>query len=202
MMTKKTTQPVKDPFSGIFASVVLALVTSNFLANLIEDKIGIYFSFLGNAFWQTNLVAGLFVGIVLADPIGVLTDKRQVSYALARLAIGFLSGILLQTFLITPIAGDGMSMYLFLMLFTMLVPLYLAANWAQNALEERGILLSEKVSVVVLRVLSLPDRAVIVLTMALSFAFFWVFSETFATTFVTMAIILAATTFYVAFTRV
>lgn len=188
-----------DPFAGFLASIALALLASNMLAAYATDLILLLFSLADPDIWKTNIAAGFFVGVVLADPVGFLIHKRPVKMALAKLLFGFFLGIAVQITFVMPLAGEAMSRFVFLILATLLLPVLFVIESYKDYLNARGISFGEVVAKQSLRVMNLPDRLLIVVTMAASFFAFWQYGNDVETAMIVIGSVLAVTTLFVAF---
>ena len=163
----------RDPNVGYFASVMVAFLASGWIAGLIIDLVAansIYFSPEG---WRANIAAGLFVGIVFANPVGVFIAKASIVGAALRLIIGICAGMAAQVAIIAPIAGDRMSHFLFLVLAGLAVPAFLVTRNVLRVLFGRNIEPTQVIKRMSLWVLNLPDRIMFIVLMSASFTVFW-----------------------------
>jgi len=198
-MNSKNDITERDPFAGFFASVVLALLASNTVAGLVVALVFKHIPFLTPEMWKTHIAAGLFVGIVLTDPVGTLIQNRPWARALTKFGLGFCIGVLLQILIVMPLAGGGMSKFVFLILAVLLLPIMFCYESYKEYMRARGLILSEVVARHSLHVMSLPKRLLIVIIMAISFGLFWVYGTDIASSLAAMGLVLVATTLTVAF---
>lgn len=144
-----------DHLGGFFASVVLALLVCTFGVSAIRWVLAMFDVALSPQV-AYDLAAALFVGLLMADPFGTFLNRMQARRAVSRFILGFGFGWGLQHFVVTPIAGGGVSMFVFLALSLILLPLMLAMNALERVLDSRGIVLGEEVSRGIVRVLRMP----------------------------------------------
>ncbi len=163
----------RDPIVGYFASVVVAFLASGWIAGLIFEFVAensIYFSPEG---WRASIAAGLFMGIVFANPVGVFIAKTSIVGSALRLIMGIGVGMAAQVAIIAPFAGDGMSHFLILMLAVLAVPALLFTRKVLRLLFGRDIEATEVIMGMSLWVLNLPDRIMFIVLMSASFTVFW-----------------------------
>ncbi len=201
-MSKTSTPRTADPLTGYFSSVMLALLVSHTLASLIVDFAAAHIYLPSVEIWRYNTASGLFLGLVLADPVGAIIDRVPLRNVLIKFVLGFALGVIIQVALVTPFAGEGLSRFLFLFIATILVPVIIFISRLKITLAMRGTDLATEASLHALRVLGLSDRALIILLMVSTFAGFWLLSPDLQTTILCMAAVLAGTTLYVIFVHV
>lgn len=201
-MTTQSPATKTDPLSGYFSSVMLALLLSHTLASLLIDLISNHIYLPGVDLWRYNVASGLFLGLVLADPVGAVISRIPMRNVLVKFVLGFALGVIIQVTLVTPLAGGGLSRFVFLFIATLLVPVIYSLNKLKIRLAENGTDIASELAFYSLRILGLPDRALIILAMSLSFAGFGIFSPDPQTTIICMSAVLAATTLYVLYVHV
>jgi len=200
----KATQPKKatDPFTGFLASIALALLSSNMLAGYAVDMVGRLTVLSTPEIWKINGAAGFFVGVVLADPVGMLIQKRPVGLAIVKFILGFTLGMTIQTTFVMPLAGEGMSRYVFLILAALLLPILFVIESYKEYIRAHQISPGELIAKPVLRILNLPDRILFVFTMLISFAGFWCFGNDIRDVLVVIGSVLIGTALFVAFVKI
>ena len=181
---------------------MLALLLSHTLASLLVDFVAGYIYLPGVDLWRYNVASGLFLGLVLADPVGAIIGRVPLRNVLVMFVLGFALGVIIQITLVKPLAGDGLSRFVFLIIATLFVPVIYSLHRLRTYLSARGTDISSEVAYYGLRVMGLPDRMLIVLIMVLSFLGFWLFSPDPQTTIICMSAVLAATTLYVVYVQV
>ncbi len=196
-VSTQSTQKTSDPLSGYFSSVMLALLMSHTLASFAVDFAATRFYLPSIDLWRYNIASGLFLGLVLADPVGAVITRIALRNVVIKFALGFALGVIIQMTLVTPFAGGGLSRFVFLFIATLLVPVIYSLNRLHAFLAERGTDLSSEIAYYALRVMNLPDRGLIILIMTASFAGFWLFSPDPETTILCILAVLAMTTVYV-----
>ncbi len=164
-----------DHLGGFFASVVLALLACTWGASGVLWVLG-QVGLPAPATLGHDISAALFVALLIADPIGTFLNKTPPKRMLYRAVCGFLFGWVFQHFFVTPIAGGGVSMFVFLALSLVLLPLMVAVNAIERALERRGIEVSEQVGRGVIRVLRLPRAVPVAASVVVAFQLLWWFT--------------------------
>ncbi len=162
----------RDPFTGYFVSVAIALLISGWLGGLMRDQLSALLASPMAPAWRVNFGAGIFLGISFANPVGVAAVGLSARRAALRFSIGFVVGLLTQVALFTPIAGAQMSTYLFLLLAAMVVPLVVTTDWVRRHMARRGAEPGKAARNWVSRLLGLPDQVLFIVLMGLSFAAF------------------------------
>ena len=198
-MTSEEHNTSPDLFSGYFASILLALLVSHLLSGLTITQIAPWFNLENEMAWSHNLAAGFFVGLVFADPVGVLLSRKPVFRALGKLVFGFVVGVLLQAAVVMPIAGEGMARFVFLIFMMVLLPFVFWLNNLTAYLTNRGIVPSEIVASKALKVMSLSDRALIIALMVLTFVGLVAFGATLQTTATFMTTVMVMSVLYVSY---
>jgi len=136
-------QPGPDRMAGFFASVVAALIISGLLVRPTLFLLGALFAFEASPNFIRNLTSALFLGVVLADPVGAWLRKRSLKRTIAKACIGISLGGFLQHYLVTPIAGTAVSQMIFLLLTLALLPILIGMQALERMLLKRGIVVSE-----------------------------------------------------------
>ncbi len=162
----------RDPFTGYFVSVAIALLVSGWLGGLLQHLISQLAGSPMDPAWRVNFGAGIFLGISFANPVGVAAVGLPARRAALRFSIGFVVGLLTQVALFTPIAGVRMSTYLFLLLAAMVVPLVVTTERMRRYMAGRGAEPGRVARDRLSRLLGLPDRVLFIGLMGLSFAAF------------------------------
>ncbi len=191
-----------DPLSGYFTSVMLALLVSHAAASVLVDPAAQYFDMRLIDMWRNNTASGLFLGLVIADPVGAVIARRSWQSALMKFALGCVLGVILEITLVTPYAGQGMSRFVFLFIATLLVPVIYGLHRLQLYLRRHDTDLQTEIARIGLWIMGWADRALIVVIMVTSFAGFWLYSPEPRTTIVCMALVLLITTLYVIYAKV
>ncbi len=157
-----------QPYVGYFASIVLAIICADWMATYLVTQAGELLQRQTSAAWQVNIAAGLFLGIVLANPIGTVVSHGSVFFAALRFATGFGIGMAIQISIFTPMAGEGMSNFLFLLMAGLAQPItkLLVQLWSYlNSFDMHPLI----------RLLNASDRLFFVTLMGVSFAGFSVY---------------------------
>lgn len=196
MSTKKTHEKA-DPLAGYFSSVMLALLISHIAGSVLIDFVARFINLSAIEIWRYNTASGLFLGLVMADPVGAIISRVPWRNVLIKFLFGFAIGVVIQVTLVTPFAGGGLSRFIFLFIATLLVPVIYSLNRLQSHLATHGSDIETELAHYALWLMYWPDRLLIVGIMVLSFAGFWLWSPNANTTIICMAGVLAATTFYV-----
>ena len=134
-MTNDFTAPSQDEYTGYFASIILALLGSTMLASLVTPYFVGWFNLQNSDTWFNNITAGFFAAVVCANPVGLLIARNSIWRAGAKFLIGFLGGFLLQMTIIQPLAGAGVSRFIFLILAVMVLPIMYLASQISDYLE-------------------------------------------------------------------
>ncbi len=190
----------RDPFTGYFVSVALALLVSGWLGEVMQHQLS---RLLANPMapeWGVNFGAGIFLGISFANPVGVAAIGISARRAALRFSIGFVVGLLTQVALFTPIAGVRMSTYLFLLLAAMVVPLVMTTDRVRRYMARRGAEPGRAARNALSRLLGLPDRVLFILLMGLSFAAFMGLAQGLAQVSLALGAVLVAVSATVALT--
>ncbi|MGB5556615.1 MAG: hypothetical protein WBN04_01245 [Paracoccaceae bacterium] len=201
-MNPQTPPKTADPLTGYFSSVMLALLISHTLASTLVDFAAGHFYLPLAELWRYNVASGLFLGLVLADPVGAIINRVPLRNVLVKFVLGFAAGVIIQVSLVTPLAGGGLSRFVFLFIATMLMPVFYSLNRMHAHLAANGSDVATEIAHYSLWIMGWPDRALIIVTMVLSFGGFWLFSPDLQTTIIFMGAILAATTLYVIYVRI
>jgi len=172
-----------DHLGSFFATVVLALLACTWGAWLLTSFARLL-QFDTPISWGYNLTAALFVAFLLADPIGSYLRRLPLKRVLARALAGLILGGSLQHLVVTPIAGGGVSMFVFLVMSLVILPMLVVLNSAERYLDSRGIVVSEHVGRGVLSVLQMPRAIPVALLVLIVFQLFWWIKPTPAETFV------------------
>jgi len=165
-----------DAFAGYFASVILALIISSRLAGVLVEQIAAFSDNSLSASWHANMTAGLFLGIVAANPFNALSSGSAIWWVCLKLGAGFVMGLLIQIWVFTPFTGDGMSNYLFLLLASLGIPAMMLKGWVHSFMMRRGLVPEMPTSKLVSGFLNWSDRSVFVFLMGLSYAGFIVYA--------------------------
>lgn len=189
----------RDPFLGYFMSVAVALLASGWLAGLISGPVAELSDYFSPKSWRANIAAGLFVGIVCANPVGTILARGSAVRSALRLVLGLGIGLAAQVVVIAPFAGDGMSHFLFLMLAVLAAPALLCARRILDVLGRRKIVPKDALADVALRLLRLPDRIMFIILMSASFTVLWRFSLDPGGVLIVLGAALAVITGWVAF---
>lgn len=200
MKTDKTINR-NDIYLGYFAGVVLALLTSGWLADVFVTQLVKVVALEDANVWRVNIAAGLFFGVSFANPAGILISKTPVKRSLKFLSAGFIFGVVAQSIFFTPIAGAGMSNFLRLLTVGSVVPLSMLANQANNLLRAHGIEPKDAIAERVLAFMQWPDRVLFILLMGVSFAVFWRFTVTTEQVLVALGSVLTVMTVAIALRR-
>ncbi len=187
-----------DPFVGYFASIVLALVISNFMAAFMIGQLSELLKADISYAWQVNLAAGLFLGISALNPVGELIGRTSLRRAVIRFVVGFSIGLITQFAVFTPMAGEAMSRFLFLLIVAIALPLSIIISKIQAKLEELNLDLFARPRRVLEKVLGASDRLLFISFMALSFTGFWFFVSGPVQLMVVLGTVLAVLVIYVA----
>lgn len=201
-VTDMTTTKAHDPLSGYFTSVMLALLVSHAAASAIVEFVAGLVDLPLIEIWRNNTASGLFMGLVLADPVGAVITRNPWRKVVVKFVLGFALGVIIEVSLIRPFAGQGMSRFLFLFIATLLVPVIYSLNRMHIYLRDHDTDLQTEIARYGLWVMGWADRALIVVIMATSFAGFWLFSPQPLTTIICMALVLLLTTLYVIYARI
>ena len=172
-MNAANKSPARDPFFGYFASVAIALFASAWIAGLIFAPVAELSKHFPPEGWRANIAAGLFMGIIFANPVGVLIAKTSIIRSALRLVLGIVVGMITQITIVAPFAGDGMSHFLFFILAVLAVPAFLLLRQVLNFLFGPEMTPTEAFSRIALWVLHLPDRIIFIILMSASFTVFW-----------------------------
>ncbi len=194
--------PQNDPLAGYFASVVFGLLASSMLADFMVDTLVRFFPNIDVTAWRVNLAAGYFIGIAFANPVGAYLTGSGRRRSAIRMVIGFIGGVAIQKFILSPVAGTGMSHFMLLLVAGIAVPGILMVGWLRQFLDKRGILPADQLATGVLRILSWPDRLLFVLLMGTSFTLFWRLSATPSQVMMILAAVLIMLTFWVTMRQV
>lgn len=197
-MTTNDDINVSDRYLSYIAGVLLALVSSAWLADGLVMQIARVIPFEPDPALQVNIAAGLFFGISFSNPIGSLIAKTPWKRSMYLLVGGFLFGLAAQPLLITPIAGASLSNFLHLLLAAAMVPLAICTKRVNVLLVKRGIQVSETLARYGLTVARLPDRVLFILLMSASFAAFWRFAATTQQVLITLTTVLTLLTAVIA----
>ena len=201
-MTSKSSPTKPDPLAGYFSSVMLALLVSHTLATMLLDTVAGIIYVPAIDLWRYNVASGLFLGLVLADPVGAIITRVPWRNVLVKFVLGFALGFIIQVSLVTPFAGGGLSRFVFLFIATLLVPVFYSLNQLHSYLARHDTDLKTEVADYALWLLWFPDRLLIIVLMILAFTGFWALSLDAQTTILIRAVILALTTLYVVVVRV
>lgn len=200
-MTKNKKLNGSDIYLGYFAGVVLALLTSGWLADVFVSQL-VNIVALENAHaWRVNIAAGLFFGVSFANPVSILISKTPVRRSLIFLTAGFIFGAIAQSTVFTPIAGTGMSNFLRLLTVGSVVPLSMFAKQVNILLQARGINPKDAIARQVVALTRWPDRLLFILLMSASFAVFWRFTETTEQVLIALGSVLTVLTVTIALRR-
>jgi len=172
-MNAAENKQTRDPIVGYFASVVVAFLASGWIAGLIFELVAENSNYFSPEGWRANIAAGLFMGIVFANPVGVVIARTSIVGSVLRLIIGIGVGMAAQVAIIAPFAGDGMSPFLFLMLAVLALPVLLFTRKVLKLLFGRDIEPTEVIMGMSSWVLNLPDRIMFIVLMSASFTVFW-----------------------------
>ncbi len=197
---KKDTNGTHEPFAGYFASVAFALIISGWLAGAIFQFLTGFLALPLSAEWRVNLGAAIFLGLSFANPVGVATVKSSLRRAVLRFSAGCVAGLLTQVSLFTPLAGERLSTYLFLVLSALMVPLVVTTGWVREQLAARGIRPGEALIGVALRLVQLDNRLLYILFMAASFGLFLLLADGMVQSALGVGAVLAIITLLVALT--
>jgi len=197
-MTAAPEKEPHEPFVGYFASIVLALVCSAWLAGILLDQFSIIAAVELSQTWRVNFTAGLFLGIAAANPVGTFIAKTSRRRAVLRFALGFFAGAWIQALVFTPFAGDGLSNIMFLMLAGSAVPASLFLDWFRDHLEKTNHALTRRTARYGGRLLNISDRLTFVTLMAVSFAGFWAYTTNIAQVLTVLGAVLGGLVLFVA----
>ncbi len=182
-----------DPLTGYVPSVALALFLCGRLGALLHHSLAAAFPALMPAGARIDLAAGLFLGIALANPVGLILSNASGLAGLLRFGIGLVAGALVQHAVFTPIADEAMSPYLYLLLAAFAIPVMGLVRVVRRALGRRGILFAgEGPPDSAVRLLDFSDRAWFVFFMIATFAVLSYFSTDVASTLGVLAIVVLA----------
>ena len=187
-----------DPLTGYMFSVVLALLISRpagyFLYSQIAD---IFRTPLAEA-WSSYFATAFFVATVAASPARVWLVRAPVSAALIRFGAGFGAGIVLQKYLIAPVAGQTTATFILLLLAAMIMPFLVTFDRCRACVQGRRSALREDILNVILKMVNIPNRVVFVVLMAFAFLGFLTFVHTLLATALVIVAMLAIVTTVVA----
>jgi hypothetical protein len=166
------------PVFGYFASIAVAFLASGWIAGMVSGPVAGMSDYFSPASWRATIAAGLFVGIVFANPVGAFVARTSafsssLVKSVLRFFLGLGVGIAMQVIVVAPFAGNGMSHFLFLMLAMLAVPALLCVRKAQAFLTGRGFAPARALARMVSWMLDLPDRIVFIILMSGSFTVFW-----------------------------
>lgn len=190
-----------DQYLAYVASVMLALLTSAWLARLLVGQLVRFMpnlTDLAAQSLQVNIAAGLFFGISFANPVGLIIARYSGKIALALLLGGFCFGVVAQNLVFTPLAGDGLSNFVRLMAAATAVPLAMFVKQVSGFLAGRDIVVADKLASAVLRVARWPDRFLFILLMTISFLIFWRYTASTQQVLIALAGVLTVLTGVVA----
>ncbi len=159
----------QDPFVGYFASVAIALFVSGWLAELLIGQFSGLLPVTAIEGLTINIAAGLFLAIAFSNLIGTAIRRGSLRNSAIRFVLGFCSGMIIQDTVFTPVAGHGMSNFLFLLVAGAAVPVVFAARWLGASMGGH----SESWANKTLKVLSASDRVIFVTLMMVSSLLFW-----------------------------
>lgn len=196
-MNYEPPKTTSDIGAGLSVSILLALLLCTVMSEFLVELAAGLFHLTALDIWKGNIAAGLFLGIVIADPVGTYVRKSPPLHAVIRFGVGLIAGIFVQIAIVTPMAGGGMSRFVFLIFALFLVPLMFATHRVREYMDHNNIILKEEFSRPALWVMDLPVRLLIVGTMLISFTAFWKLGQSIQDTLHAMAIILVITTIYV-----
>lgn len=174
---KSAKQKYQDPFVGYFASVALALLGSGWMAGLIVAPISAHMSEQITQGLTVSIAAGLFLAVAFSNLIGTIIRRASLRAAFIRFVLGFVLGWFIQVSVFTPMAGHGMSNFLFLLVAGAAVPVVYLAQHLRVFLNSHGFAAGDTFLQMVLRAFGLSDRAIFVSLMAVSSILFWLFAK-------------------------
>ena len=181
---------------------MLALLISHTAASELVDFVAGLIYLPTVEIWRYNIASGLFLGLVMADPVGAIINRVQLVNVVVKFVLGFALGVIIQVSMVTPFAGGGMSRFLFLFIATLLVPVFYGLNKLKIYLAGNGTDITTEAAHISLWIMGWHDRLLIVAVMALSFLGFWLIAPEVQTTIICMAVVLVATTLYVIYVEV
>lgn len=184
-----------DRLTGFLGDLVLAMLASFWGVWLLEIFVFTRFEFSLGANTGLALRAGLFVGVMFADPVGAILNKDHFGRVLLRALAGCALGAALQYFVVTPLAGNRVSLFVFLALSIVYLPLMLLFSAATTFLEKKGIRPSVLIVKGALAFLRLPRPAPLGLAFLLALPLFWQIGPSFS---VSLVVLLAAAGFLLA----
>ncbi|MGJ8583268.1 MAG: hypothetical protein ACSHXD_04175 [Marinosulfonomonas sp.] len=187
-----------DGYFIYFAGVILALLSSSWIAQIFVAQLARVFPMAPGANLQIDIAAGLFFAISFANPFGTLIHKTPIKRSLAFMVLGFAFGYFAQHLYFTPLAGAGLSTFLHLLLVTLVLPVVAGIRHIGLLLEAEGIEPKTALAEGVLMIAQLPDRLLFIILMALSFAAFWRFTDTTAEVLMALGVVLTVLTVLIA----
>lgn len=188
------TQNASDRYIIYFAGVVLALLSSSWIAQVFVAQLARVLPAAPGVNVQIDIAAGLFFGISFANPIGTIVHKTPIRRSLAFLVLGFAFGYFAQHLYFTPLAGTGMSTFLHLLLVTLVLPIAASIRHLGLLLEAEGIDPKSTLAEAVLKIAQWPDRLLFIILMTLSFTAFWRFSNTMTDVLIALGVVLTILT--------
>ncbi|MEE9388437.1 MAG: hypothetical protein V3U96_07490 [Paracoccaceae bacterium] len=190
--------PKHEPYIGYFATIVLALISSGWIAGFLVDQFAALVSLAAPAVWKINLAAGLFLGLAAANPVGVLLERRKGRLPLARFVLGFGIGLAVQVLVLTPYVGNAMSNFMLILLASLAVPYNIFAKWARLKIPVMDDVPLGRVGHRLAKILHSSDRVIFIVLMSCSFAGFWIYTNTGAQVLVVLGVVLTSLVIYVA----
>lgn len=112
---KEPEQRRQDAFARLFASVILAVFAASVAEALIRAFSGPdYSDAMRNL--ASGLRSGVFAGVLMLQPVDAVIERHSISRMLACFCSGFLLGLALQFFILTPSEGAGAAILAYFVL--------------------------------------------------------------------------------------
>lgn len=123
LASKEPEQRRQDAFARLFASVILAIFAASVAEALIRT-----FSETGSTEMIRNISSGVrsgvFAGVLMLQPVDAVIERHSITRMLSCFSSGFLLGIVMQFFILTPSEGAGAAVLAYFVLC-----LVIAAVW-------------------------------------------------------------------------
>lgn len=126
MNTETTTPKV---YIGYFAALLPALIIAVSAAALVTTTLMPRLGLEASPQLAARLTAAIFVGLCLANPVGVWLRDSSIKLMVLRLFVGMMAGVVLYQSALLPLAGEGVMRFALLFAGAAGVPILMAIDW-------------------------------------------------------------------------
>lgn len=124
LASKEPEQRRQDAFARLFASVILAVFAASVAEALVRTfSEPDYTDLMRNI--ASGLRSGVFVGVLMLQPVDAVIERHSISRMLSCFFSGFLLGLAMQFFVLTPTEGAGAAVLAYFVLCLLIATVWL-----------------------------------------------------------------------------